>query len=133
MDPWVTKTVLGKNIAACEAQRSSMVHTMKAEEFLAKALQLGRFAGGAFDFISMCPPYLLVSYPQLFSLLEKSPLLHERTILFVEYPKQLAAEVPATVGPLVQVRDRRYGRTWIAVYGPADAAEQDDDDDVELF
>lgn len=28
------------------------------------------FAGGAFDFISVCPPYLLVSYPQLFQLLE---------------------------------------------------------------
>jgi hypothetical protein len=41
----------------------------------------------------MCPPYLLVSYPELYDLLEGSPLIHDRTILFVEYPKQLSKEV----------------------------------------
>ncbi len=51
----------------------------KAEDFLQKALKLpsGRFAGGAFDFVSVCPPYMLVSYEELYDLLEKSPLLHE--------------------------------------------------------
>eukprot|EP00198_Chlamydomonas_reinhardtii_P004098 XP_001693434.1 predicted protein [Chlamydomonas reinhardtii] len=49
-----------------------------------------------------------------------SPLLHDRSIVFVEYPMQLAHQVPATLGPLATVRDRRYGRTWIRVYGPAD-------------
>ena len=28
------------------------------------------YGGGPFDFISVCPPYLLVSYPELFQLLE---------------------------------------------------------------
>jgi hypothetical protein len=55
----------------------SIVHTNKAEEFLNKAVSVPRFAGGAFDFISMCPPYLLVSYPELFDLLNRSQLLHE--------------------------------------------------------
>lgn len=62
-----------------------------------------RFAGGAFDFISMCPPYLLVSYPELFKLLDGSPLLHDKTILFVEYPRQLMDEIPDTLGPLSKV------------------------------
>jgi len=42
----------------------------KAESFMERAAGAPTFAGGAFDFISVCPPYLLVSYPQLFRLLE---------------------------------------------------------------
>ena len=84
MDPWVTRNILGKNIASCGFNSKAICHTMKAEEFLQKAVDVPRFAGGAFDFISMCPPYLLVSYPQLFELMSKSHLLHEHSILFVE-------------------------------------------------
>ncbi len=75
----------------------------------------------------MCPPYLLVSYPEIFALLEASQLLHATSLVFVEYPKQLAHQVPATLGPLVTVRDRAYGRTLVRVYGPAGAAEDEDD------
>ena len=119
MDPWVTRNILGKNITTCGFQRSVAVHSTKAEDFLRKSIALPRFAGGAFDFISVCPPYLLVSYPELFDLLARSPLLHASSIVFVEYPKQLAQQVPATLGPLGKVRDRKYGRTYIAVYANA--------------
>ncbi len=34
---------------------------------------------GAFDFVSVCPPYLLVSYEELYDLLDVSPLIHEVT------------------------------------------------------
>lgn len=74
----------------------------------ARAQSVPRFAGGAFDFISMCPPYLLVSYPELFKLLEGSPLLHDRTILFVEYPRQLMSEIPDTLGALSKVRSGNW-------------------------
>lgn len=63
-----------------------------------------------------------VSYPELFGLLADSPLLHPGSIVFVEYPKQLAHEVVDTLGPLRRVRDRKYGRTWVAVYAGAPAA-----------
>ena len=76
----------------------------------------------------MCPPYLLVSYPELFDLLNRSKLLHPGSILFVEYPKQLTAEIPETVSGLVQVRNRKYGRTHIVVYGAPDLADEDEDD-----
>jgi 16S rRNA (guanine(966)-N(2))-methyltransferase RsmD len=138
-DPWVTRNILGPNITTCGFNTSSVVHTCKAEDFLRRARELPRFAGGAFDFISMCPPYLLVSYPELFGLLEGSPLIHDRTIMFVEYPRQLAHQVPSQLGPLVRVRDRQYGRTWIAVYAPPSAAgtqalqhDEDGHDDVQL-
>lgn len=71
-----------------------------------RAKSIPRFAGGAFDFISVCPPYLMVSYPELFGLLDGSPLLHDRSIVFVEYPKQLAHEIPDHLGPLAKVRVR---------------------------
>ena len=50
----------------------------KAEQFLRTARLTNTFAGGAFDFISVCPPYLLVDYNELFDLLEASPLVRPR-------------------------------------------------------
>lgn len=40
------------------------------------------------------------------------------SIVVVEYPKKLAHLVRPRLGPLAKLRDRRYGRTYIAVYGP---------------
>jgi 16S rRNA (guanine(966)-N(2))-methyltransferase RsmD len=126
MDPWVAKRVLQRNIASCGFERRSVVHTTKAEDFLRRALGNPRFAGGSFDYVSVCPPYLLVSYPELFDLLEESPLLGDHTVALVEYPKQLAHEVRGTLGRLRRVRDRKYGRTYLALYAgsatPAGAA-----------
>ena len=119
LDPWVHRRVLGRNIAACGFEAESTCHASRAEDFLRRAAAAPRFAGGPFDFISVCPPYLLVSYPELYDLLEASGLLHARSIVFVEYPKQLAEHVRPTLGPLIKVRDRKYGRTWIAIYAPA--------------
>ncbi|KAF5837591.1 hypothetical protein DUNSADRAFT_4162 [Dunaliella salina] len=124
LDPWVVRNVLGPNITTCGFNRQAVVHTTKAETFLQKARSVPRFAGGAFDFISVCPPYLLVSYPELFKLLEGSPLLHDGTIMFVEYPRQLASQIPDTLGSLSKVRDRKYGRTWVAVYAPDDEEDE---------
>lgn len=51
------------------------IRVQKAEQFLRTARLTNTFAGGAFDFISVCPPYLLVDYNELFDLLEASPLV----------------------------------------------------------
>lgn len=74
----------------------------------------------AFDFISVCPPYEKVSYEELYDLLEGSPLIHDESIVVVEYAKRLSHAIRDTVGPLHKIRDKRYGRTFVAVYGPAD-------------
>ncbi len=118
LDPWVVERVLEPNLELTKTVSKAAVHQMKAETFLEKANATPRFAGGAFDFISMCPPYLLVSYPELFGLLENSPLVHEDTHIIVEYPKELIHQIPDAIGPLIKFRDRRYGRTFIAMYGP---------------
>ncbi len=67
---------------------------------------------------SVCPPYLKVSYPELFELLEGSPLMHADTHVVVEYPRKLREQLPDKLGPLSMVRDRKFGRTWLAIYGP---------------
>ncbi|KAI8465004.1 MAG: hypothetical protein J3K34DRAFT_388167 [Monoraphidium minutum] len=121
LDPWVHRRVLGRNIAACGFSRASTCHTSKAEDFLRRAAAAPRFAGGPFDFVSVCPPYLLVSYPELYDLLEASGLIHAGSIVFIEYPKQLSEHVRPSLGPLTKVRDRKYGRTWIAVYAPEES------------
>uniref|UniRef100_A0A383VWY2 Uncharacterized protein n=1 Tax=Tetradesmus obliquus TaxID=3088 RepID=A0A383VWY2_TETOB len=130
MDPVVVNKILSRNLSYCGFKTRATCHTTKAEEFLRRAASLPRFAGGAFDFISVCPPYLLVSYPELFDLLEASPLLHAGSIVFVEYPKQLAHQVRDSIGPLQRIKDRKYGRTYVAVYagGSGEAEEQLEED-----
>lgn len=68
----------------------------------------------------MCPPYLLVSYEELFELLSTSPLLHPGSVVFVEYPQSASKIIPDILGPLKLLRDRKYGRTQLALYGPSE-------------
>lgn len=65
---------------------------------------------------SVCPPYLEVSYEELFELLEGSPLLHESSVVFVEYPQSAKSIIPGQLCGIPLVRDRKYGRTQLAVY-----------------
>jgi len=118
LDPWVVDNVLEPNLELTRLAPRASVHQMRAEDFLSKAAATPRFAGGAFDFVSVCPPYLLVSYPELFALLDASPLLHAGSHIIVEYPKELAHQIPDAVAGLPKFRDRRYGRTFMAMYGP---------------
>lgn len=128
LDPWVTKSCLQPNIAACGVEASANVFTTRAESFMTRAAKTPGFAGGPFDFISVCPPYLLVSYPELFELLEASSLAKPTSIILVEYPKRLAEEIPDTLCGLEKVRDRKYGRTFLALYAPAEEGDNDDED-----
>ena len=59
---------------------------------------------------------MAVSYEELFRLLEGSPLLHDRSVVFVEYPKSAKKDIPEELSRLPLVRDRQYGRTQLAVY-----------------
>lgn len=70
---------------------------------------------------SVCPPYLKVSYPEIFQLLESSALITPSTCIIVEYPKSHASLLPDQLGPLPLLRCRKYGRTYVATYAPAAA------------
>jgi len=130
LSPWVASNCLQPNIEKCGVEGESIVHTTRAEDFLKRAATMPRFGGGAFDFISVCPPYEAVSYTELYDLLEESPLVHDTSIIVVEYPKKVVKEIRDRIGPLTKLRDRRYGRTLIAIYGPGDDEDYEDDSDT---
>eukprot|EP01023_Acetabularia_acetabulum_P016652 TRINITY_DN18231_c0_g1_i1.p2 TRINITY_DN18231_c0_g1~~TRINITY_DN18231_c0_g1_i1.p2 ORF type:complete len:173 (-),score=27.16 TRINITY_DN18231_c0_g1_i1:241-759(-) len=117
-DPQVTRKCLKANIEACGVEEISFVHPVRVEEFLKQSIQAGGYGGGKFDFVSVCPPYLLVSYPELFDLFSSASILHDNSLVFIEYPKSLADQLRDTLGPLVRIKDKNYGRTQLAVYGP---------------
>lgn len=102
-------------------QRDSLHAVQRAEDYLTQARKGNGFVSGkAFDFISVCPPYEKVSYEELYDLLDGSPLIHYESIVIVEYAKRLSDAIRDTIGPLQKIRDKRYGRTFVAVYGPTD-------------
>jgi len=125
-DPWVVNKVLGKNIDKCKASYDTTIHTAYVEKWLANANKFPESVGGTFDFISVTPPYVKVSYPELMGLLDKSPLLGPNTIVIVEYARREKKQIPDDLGPLVKIRDRKYGRTFIAIYGPLELFDNDD-------
>ena len=118
LSDWVVENCLNPNLEVCKLSDKAVVHTMKAEEYLRRAANL---PSKPFDFISVCPPYELVSYPEIYELLEGSQLIGETTIVLVEYPRKIAHQIQDTLGPLTKVRDRKYGRTLLALYAPEDA------------
>ena len=96
-----------------------MTHMQRAEEYMKYARRAGS-QGTAFDFISVCPPYEKVSYDELFDLLHESPLIHPDTVVVIEYAQRLSDKMRPSIGPLKRIKDKKYGRTFVAVYGPSD-------------
>ncbi len=112
LSDWVVSNCLAKNIENCGVSDRAVIHTMKAEEYLRR--NAGR--AGTFDFISVCPPYELVSYEELYELLEASGMIGEGTVVLVEYPERVKSAIVDELAGLTKVRDRKYGRTWLALY-----------------
>jgi 16S rRNA (guanine(966)-N(2))-methyltransferase RsmD len=74
-----------------------------------------------YDIITLSPPYEEVVYAELLEAVVNSPLVGEDTVVVVEYPVELGNlphVVPQEngVGAMVGVRNRKYGRTLIAIY-----------------
>ena len=87
MDPWVSSNVLNKNIKTLGVGARCTTHVAKVETFLERHELSAKAAGGAFDFVSFCPPYYKVSYPDLLAKLDASPLLSAETLVIVEYAR----------------------------------------------
>lgn len=70
-----------------------------------------------FDLVTVTPPYEEVVYKDLIANVANSPAVGEDTMVVIEYPVELGClpqMVPDT--HLVGVRNRRYGRTVLAIY-----------------
>jgi 16S rRNA (guanine(966)-N(2))-methyltransferase RsmD len=118
LDPWVVTNVLQPNIDNCDFNSESVIHTQKVEAFFDRAEEPGAISGGAFDFISVTPPYEAVTYSSLMTTLATSPIVGKDTFIIVEYPYRDKAMITEMCGNLYKIRDRRYGRTNLAMYGP---------------
>jgi 16S rRNA (guanine966-N2)-methyltransferase len=73
-----------------------------------------------FQVVTLCPPYEEVVYGDLVHAVANSPLVEEDTIIVLEYPIELGC-LPHVYkrddgGALIGIRNRRYGRTVIAMY-----------------
>ncbi|GMI68445.1 hypothetical protein like AT3G28460 [Hibiscus trionum] len=115
MDPWVISNVLRPNLEWTGFLDVSVIHPVRVETFLEQADQ---FAGsnGPFDYISVTPPYTQVDYGTLMAQISKSAIVGEDTFIVVEYP--LRTDMLDSCGCLVKIKDRRFGRTHLAIYGP---------------
>ncbi|XP_023639147.1 uncharacterized protein LOC17884835 [Capsella rubella] len=115
MDPWVVSNVLQPNLEHTGFVDASVIHTARVENFLERADKLvGK--DGAFDYISVTPPYMEVDYEVLMDQVAKSPAIGENTFIVVEYPSRTT--MLDSCGCLEKMTDRRFGRTHLAIYGP---------------
>ncbi len=80
---------------------------------------VGVTPGDQFGIITICPPYEEVVYADLLHAVAHSPVVKEDTIVLIEYPVELWGQVPHVVpgnSTMVGIRNRKYGRTVIAMY-----------------
>lgn len=73
-----------------------------------------------FEIITVCPPYEEIVYAELLDAIANSKLVTDDTIILLEYPIELKC-LPHVYrredgGLLLGIRNRRYGRTVIAMY-----------------
>ncbi|CAF2007362.1 unnamed protein product [Brassica oleracea var. botrytis] len=118
MDPWVVSNVLQPNLEHTGFVEASVIHTARVENFLERADKLVGMSckDGAFDYISVTPPYMEVDYEVLMDQVSKSPAIGENTFIVVEYPSRTT--MLDSCGCLEKMTDRRFGRTHLAIYGP---------------
>lgn len=93
------------------ARSHARVRVMRAEEYLRAA------PDGVMHLITLTPPYEEVHYSELMQSVARSAAVDDGTLIVVEYPVELGTLPPRMGdGRLIGVRNRRYGRTMLALY-----------------
>ena len=87
---------------------------------LREPYQAGIPVGQTFQLVTMCPPYEEVVYADLLEGVANCPCVTDDTVVMIEYPIELGC-LPHVIarddgGAMVGVRNRKYGRTVIAIY-----------------
>jgi 16S rRNA (guanine(966)-N(2))-methyltransferase RsmD len=111
-----------KNLEMLGVADKGTVYCADAFKFLLTPDEFGVPPGTTYDVVSLTPPYEEVVYFELLSAASSSPLLHASSLVIVEYPIELGClpHVFPKTNPggrtLIGVRNRKYGRTAVAVY-----------------
>lgn len=109
------KTAL-RNAAKCGFDPSSVSSVCaRAEDVLTRPADFG--LTDPYHLISITPPYQEVVYKELIDAVCESPLVAADTLVSIEYPVELGS-LPYILGDdkLFGVRNRKYGRTVLALY-----------------
>lgn len=111
-----------RNIKWCKFDEKDMTRVVRAEaiNFLRDPFSCGVPEGMTYNLVTICPPYEEIVYAELLEAMANSPILTEDTVILVEYPIELGC-LPHVLercdgGKLIGVRNRKYGRTVIAIY-----------------
>jgi 16S rRNA (guanine966-N2)-methyltransferase len=109
-----------RNLVKCQFETSGQVVCADALLALNDPQSVGIPADQNFSIITICPPYEEVVYGDLLEAVANSPLVKDDTVVLIEYPIELGF-LPHVVarddgGAMVGVRNRKYGRTVIAIY-----------------
>jgi len=109
-----TSTAL-RNAAACGF--SNRVSTATANALDALRHPQAHGLSGVYQLITLTPPYEEVSYPELLEAVCDTPLIAPNTFMVIEYPVEMKCLEPVLGGDkLFGLRNRRYGRTILAIY-----------------
>ena len=94
-----------------------------------------------YQIVTLCPPYEEIVYGDLIDAVCNSPLVTDDTIVLIEYPIELGC-LPHVYdlqsgGKMIGLRNRRYGRTVVALYiinpsGKLEAADSRPEEFVSL-
>lgn len=106
-----------RNIKWCQFHKEGMTKVVCADYLVA----LRDPESAVFNVITLSPPYEEVTYAELLEAVVNSKLVGQDTIVVIEYPTELGT-LPHVVSSqdktntMVGVRNRKYGRTVIAMY-----------------
>jgi len=113
-----------RNIKWCDFdapnEYSTRVICAEAIQTLSNPTLVGIPDGMTFNIVTLCPPYEEIIYFDLIDAVANSPMVCEDTVILIEYPVELGS-LPHVItrkdgGKLIGIRNRKYGRTVIAMY-----------------
>jgi len=111
-DPRVVR-IIRENLRRTGFEARAHVFRARVESVLRRPDMLGEPL--PYHIVSATPPYEAVDYSLLVPRLLRSPLVGPGSVVIVEYPRELDG-LPEVVAHFRKVRDRRYGRTRVALY-----------------
>lgn len=108
-----TETIT-ENLEHCQFADRGKSICARVEKFVEKGALYNN--NRHYDLITLTPPYEEVDYAALMNIVTKSDCVGEGTFVVVEYPVELRSLPPSIGQRLVGIRNRRYGRTVLALY-----------------
>ncbi|KAA8494750.1 putative rRNA methyltransferase YlbH [Porphyridium purpureum] len=121
-------SAIAENLERCQFAERGVAICAKVEDVLQRPREFGieRHA----DLITVTPPYEEVDYGELLVALAKSDCVGEGSFVVVEYPIELGSLPPVVMDRLIGMRNRKYGRTVLAIYAcqpPVDMEPRQDE------